>query len=143
MTRRGLRLGLGAVVPVAIEVELVRTYLDHDGLYHWFTHFFVGASVALVAMAVVTMRRKRAVGYPLVWVLIGHLYAGLPDLFFMDSVPHQRWQDIFFAHVSSHFVPGGNLTWAVILSLALGGYLVAVDRTTSSVPERKWRPRHA
>ena len=132
MTTRWRRLGLGAVVPIVIEIELLRTYLAHDGVYHWFTHYFVGASVALAAMAVVTLRRRRAVAYPLVWILIGHLYAGLPDLFFMDSVPHQRWQDIFFAHVSSHFVPGRNLTWAVIFSLALGGYLFAVDRTAAA-----------
>jgi hypothetical protein len=46
---------------VGIEVLLYRSYLEGDGSFHWFTHFFAGASVALGIMTLAALRRGRPV----------------------------------------------------------------------------------
>jgi len=126
---RSLRLCLWCGATVAVEVSLYLSYRGHDARFHWFTHFFVGASAALVVMAVVTLRTGRAVASPLVWPLLGHVFAMAPDLLFAGGIAHQRWMDVFLGHISSHFVPGRNLTWYAVFLAALVLYLAAVDRS--------------
>lgn len=125
---RSLRLCLWCVAAGAVEVALYVSYRGHDARFHWFTHFFVGASAALVVMAAVTLRTGRPVPYPLAWPVLGHLFAMAPDLAFTAGVAHQRWMDVFLGHVSTHFVPGRNLTWYILFLASLALYLVAVDR---------------
>lgn len=84
------------------------SYRGHDARFHWFTHLFVGASVALVAMAAVTLRTGRPVPYPLAWPVLGHLFAMAPDLAFSAGVAHRQWMDVFVGHISTHYVPGRN-----------------------------------
>ncbi len=50
-----LRVCLWCVTAVLAEVGLYASYRGHDARFHWFTHFFVGASAALVVMAVVAV----------------------------------------------------------------------------------------
>jgi hypothetical protein len=95
---------------MVIEVALYLSYRHHDARFHWFTHFFVGASAALLVMAAVAARMRRAVPYPLVWPIVGHLGAMFPDFLFRFGIAHARWMDVFLGHVSSHFIPGRNLT---------------------------------
>jgi len=117
------------VAAVVLEVGLYRSYQGHDARFHWFTHFFVGASFALVAMAAVGWRTRRPVPRPLLWIVAGHLFAMAPDLAFSGArIPHRRWMDIFLGHISSHFTPGGNLTWLAVFLACLGLYLTVVDR---------------
>ncbi|MDP9388091.1 MAG: hypothetical protein M3Q48_09320 [Actinomycetota bacterium] len=123
-----LRVCLWCVIAVVAEVALFASYRGHDARFHWFTHFFVGASVALVLMAVVAARRRRPVPLPLVWPLLGHVVAMFPDLLFTAGVAHERWMDVFLGHISTHFVPGRNLTWFVVFLAALGAYLVVLGR---------------
>ena len=124
-----LRVCLWCLAAVAVEVALYLSYRGHDARFHWFTHFFVGASTALVVMAAVTVRTGRPVATPLVWPLLGHLFAITPDLLFTAGIAHQRWMDVFLGHISSHFVPGRNLTWYAVFLAALALYLAAVDRS--------------
>jgi hypothetical protein len=91
----------------------------------------VGASAALILMGAVTLRTHRPVPLPLVWVVLGHLLAAFPDVLFIAGVAHERWMDVFLGHVSSHFVPGRNLTWYAVFLAALAAYLVALDRQRS------------
>lgn len=115
-------------VAAVVEAGLYASYRGHDARFHWFTHLFVGASLALVAMALVARCLGRPVPYPLVWLLAGHLFAMAPDLLFVAGVAHRRWMDVFAGHIASHFVPGRNLTWYVVFLITLAGYLVALDR---------------
>ena len=124
-----LRLCLWCAAAVVVDVGLYFSYRGHDARFHWFTHLFVGASVALVVMAAVAARRRRPVAYPLVWPLLAHVVAMTPDLLFTAGVAHRRWMDLFLGHISSHFVPGRNLTWYVVFLASLALYLVAVDRS--------------
>jgi hypothetical protein len=126
--RSTLRLCLWCVAAVVVEVGLYLSYRGHDARFHWFTHFFVGASVALAAMAVFTARSRRPVPYPLVWPLLAHLFAMAPDLIFVGGVAHRRWMDLFLGHISTHFVPGRNLTWYAVFLGSLAAYLLALDR---------------
>jgi len=114
-----------------VEVGLYLSYRDHDARFHWFTHLFVGASFALVVMAAVTSRTRRAIPCPLVWPLVAHLFAMTPDFVFAAGQAHQRWMDLFLGHISTHFVPGRNLTWYAVFLAALALYLLANDRTGS------------
>jgi len=130
-----LRVCLWCVVAVLVEVGLYASYRGHDARFHWFTHFFVGASVALVAMAVVAARTRRPVPLPLVWPLLAHVVAMFPDFLFTAGIAHERWMDVFLGHISTHFVPGRNLTWFAVFLVALGGYLAVLARLPA--PERR------
>ncbi len=121
-----LQLCLWCVIAVLAEVGLYASYRGHDARFHWFTHFFVGASVALVAMAVVAARTRRPVPLALVWIFLAHVVAMFPDFLFSAGIAHQRWMDLFLGHISTHFVPGRNLTWFVVFLAALGAYLVVL-----------------
>ncbi len=127
-----LRLCLWCVAAIAIEVGLYLSYRGHDARFHWFTHFFVGSSAALLAMAARTLRTRRPVAYPFVWLGAAHVFAMTPDLLFAAGTVHERWMDLFLGHVSSHYVPGRNLTWYAVFLMFLGGYLFAVDRTRTA-----------
>ena len=121
-----MRLCLWCAGAVAVEIVLYLSYRGHDARFHWFTHFFVGSAVALVLMSVVALRSGRPVPIPLLWPLLGHLFAMFPDLLFTGGdIAHQRWMDVFLGHVSTHFVPGQNLTWYVVFLAAAGLYLFA------------------
>ncbi len=124
-----LRVCLWCVLAVVVEVALFSSYRGHDAKFHWFTHFFVGASAALVVMVGVALRTRRPVPLPLVWPLAGHLFAMFPDVLFNAGVAHQRWMDVFLGHVSAHFVPGRNLTWYLVFLASLAAYLAVVSRT--------------
>jgi hypothetical protein len=124
--RNLLRACLWCVLAVVVEVALFLSYRGHDARFHWFTHFFVGASVALLLMAAVTLRTRRPVPLPLVWPLAGHLFAMFPDVLFNAGAAHERWMDVFLGHVSTHYVPGRNLTWYVVFLACLAAYLAAV-----------------
>ncbi|MBW3548956.1 MAG: alpha/beta hydrolase [Actinobacteria bacterium] len=122
-----LRICLWCVAATLVEVALFVSYRGHDARFHWFTHFFVGASVALVVMALVARRQRRPVAYPLVWPVLGHVVAMFPDLLFAGGEAHAPWMDVFLGHISTHFVPGRNLTWFVVFLAALGLYLTQLD----------------
>lgn len=129
---RALRVCLWCASVVVLEVLLYASYRSHDARFHWLTHFLVGASTALVVMAAWTWFRRRPASVPLVWVVVAHLFAMVPDLLFRAGVAHEWWMDLFLLHVRSHFVPGRNVTWLVVFGLALAAYLVTVDRRARS-----------
>lgn len=121
---RLLRLCLWCVLAVVVEIALYLSYRGHDARFHWFTHFFVGSAVALLIMSLVALRTRRPVPLPLVWPLLGHLYAMFPDFLFSGGhMAHEPWMDVFLGHISTHFVPGRNLTWYVVFLAAVALYL--------------------
>lgn len=122
-----LRLCMWCLASIAVEIGLYLSYQGHDARFHWFTHFFVGSSTALLVMSARTLRTRRPVNYPFVWPVAAHLVAMTPDLLFAPKA-HERWMDLFLGHVSSHYIPGRNLTWYAVVLACLAGYLFAVDR---------------
>lgn len=126
-TRRVVEL---ASVPAAVVVEaaLYAAYQGSDARLHWFTHFFVGASFALLVMTGVVWFTRRPVLVPLAWVVVAHLYAMLPDFMFDAGIAHRRWMDVFLAHLSSHFIPGQNFTWLAVFLVSAGIYLSVIDQ---------------
>lgn len=127
---RALALCLWCALAVVEEAYLYAAYRGHEARFHWFTHFFVGASAAFLVMAAVAYRTRRPVRYPLIWPILGHLIAMFPDLLFTAGYAHERWMDVFLGHLSTHFLPGGNLMWFGIFLASLGLYLVVLDRRT-------------
>ncbi len=123
-----LRVCLWCVIAVLAEVGLYASYRGHDARFHWFTHFFVGASVALLAMAGVAARTRRPVPLPLVWIFLAHVVAMFPDFLFTAGIAHQQWMDVFLGHITTHFVPGRNLTWFVVFLVALAAYMAVLAR---------------
>ena len=119
---------LWCVTAVLGEAGLYASYRGHDARFHWFTHFFVGASAALVVMALVAARTRRPVPLPLVWPFLAHVVAMFPDFLFAGGIAHERWMDVFLGHISTHFVPGRNLTWLVAFLVALAAYLAVLAR---------------
>ena len=134
-TARVLRLCLWCVLAVVVEIGLYLSYRGHDARFHWFTHFFVGSAVALLIMSAVVLRIRRPVPMPLVWPLLGHLYAMFPDFLFTGShIAHERWMDVFLGHISTHFVPGRNLTWYLVFVAAVALYLGVLHRVRPREP---------
>lgn len=133
--RSELRVCLWCVTAVLAEVGLYASYRGHDARFHWFTHFFVGSAVAMVVMAVVAARNRRPVPLPLVWPFLAHVVAMFPDFLFAAGVVHYRWMDVFLGHISTHFVPGRNLTWFVVFLGALAAYLVVLARLPAAESE--------
>jgi len=133
-TAAALRLCLWCLLAVAVEIALFLSYRGHDSRFHWFTHFFVGASAALLIMAVVAWRQRRPVRYPLIWPILGHLIAMFPDILFAQGIAHQRWMDVFLGHLSTHFMPGRNLTWYLVFLATLGFYLAVLGRIRRPLP---------
>ena len=123
-----LRVCSWCVIAVLAEVGLYASYRGHDARFHWFTHYFVGAAVALVAMAMVAVRTRRPVPLPLVWIFLAHVVAMFPDFLFTAGMAHERWMDVFLGHISTHFVPGRNLTWFAVFLAALAAYLAVLAR---------------
>ncbi|MDQ6892767.1 MAG: hypothetical protein M3167_08825 [Acidobacteriota bacterium] len=114
---------LRILLAVGVEAFLYLNYFAHEARFHWFTHFYVGGSVALILVAVVARRLRRPVPFPLVWVILGHLVAMFPDFLFEAGIAHRRWMDVFLGHLSTHFIPGRNWTWYAVFVLSLGAYL--------------------
>ncbi len=129
-----LRVCLWCLIAVLAEVGLHASYRGHDARFHWFTHFFVGTSVALFAMAALAARTRRPVPLPLVWPFLAHLVAMFPDFLFTAGIAHRRWMDVFLGHISTHFVPGRNFTWFAGFLLALATYLAVLARRPSPTP---------
>lgn len=129
---RGLRFCLACAVAIFLEVLLYLSYRAHDARFHWLTHFLVGASVAFLVMAAWSWKKRRPARLPVVWLLLGHLYAMVPDLLFRAGVPHYPWMEIFLGHIASHLVPGRNTTWLVVFAAALAYYLFVLDRRVRS-----------
>ncbi len=119
---------LVALLAICAGVGLYVTYQAHEARYHWFTHFFIGASVGLIAMSVWIAEEKRRVPYPAIWIFAGHAVAMAPDFLFAFGIPHQRWMDVFLGHLSALSVPGHNLTWYAVFLVTLAGYLTADAR---------------
>lgn len=130
-TGAALRLCLWCLLAVAVEIGLYFSYRFHDARFHWFTHFFVGSSAALVVMSVIAWRHRRPVPYPLIWPVTGHLVAMFPDFLFTAGIAHYWWMDAFLGHISTHFVPGRNLTWYLVFLTALGLYLLVASRAST------------
>ena len=108
------------------EVLLYLSYQQHDARFHWFLHFFVGTSAAMVVLTILTYGFNRIIPFSMLWLLLGHAMAMFPDILWnLQVLPHQPWMDVFLLHVSSHFTPGRNWTWYVIFMISLGLYLFA------------------
>ncbi len=117
------RICAWCLLAVAVEVLLYVFYFAHEARFHWFTHFFVGASVALLTMSAVSHRTRRPVPLPLLWPVLGHIVALFPDFLFEAGIAHRRWMDVFLGHLSTHFIPGRNWTWYAVSLASLAIYL--------------------
>ncbi len=109
---------------VGAEIVIYFGYNDQQASFHWFTHFFVGAIVALIGLTVWKITTHRSVVWPLGWVYLAHLVAMFPDfLYNFGHIAHREWMDIFLGHVSSHYIPGRNWTWYVLFMITFAIYL--------------------
>ncbi len=131
--KQNIRWALLVGAYVASELLLFLSYRGHDARFHWFTHFFVGASVALIIMSIITWRARRAVRLPLLWIFLAHLFAVFPDLLFSRfNIAHAtNRSDFFLLHIHSHFIPGRNITWYLIFITTLGLYLSVINERTA------------
>lgn len=125
-----LRQALLVAAFIAVELLLLLTYRGHDARFHWFTHFFVGASAALIIMSIITWRTGKAARLPLLWILLAHLFAMFPDILFSAfNIAHDTsWTDFFLLHIRAHFIPGRNITWYLIFITSLGLYLRIIEK---------------
>lgn len=123
------RLGPAAlrVAAAAAEAGLLVAYMRQDSLVHWLVHLYAGGGAAMLVAAAVAWHRRRPVASLWVWVVAGHALATFPDALFAAGMVHERWMDIFVAHVSTHHVAGRELTLLATFLGALAVYLVMLD----------------
>lgn len=130
---------LWCALAAGVEVLIYVFYFAHEARFHWFTHFFVGGSFALLLMTAIAWRTRHPVPYPLAWPVVGHIVAMFPDFLFEAGIAHRRWMDVFLGHLSTPFIPGRNWTWygiflgSLALYLSVLSRLVARQRETTSV----------
>ncbi len=110
-------------VVLVVEALLYLDYRRGDGTFHYYTHLFAGATLALLLMTVAARHWRRPIRVPFLAVLGGHLLAMGPDALYVRDMAHQRWMDVFVAHNVSHFIPGRNVTWYLLFLAALSLYL--------------------
>ncbi len=134
--RRTASIAAAWAAAVAAEALLFLTYQAHEARFHWFTHFYAGGSVALVAMAIWRIRTGSPVRRPLMWPILFHVVAMFPDFLFAFGIAHRRWMDVFLGHLSIHFVPGRNWTWYLIFLCTLAGYLISTVRPGAAAKQR-------
>ena len=116
------------VVLIAAETSLFLSYREHESSFHWATHFLVGfGAAALWNLAWLLTKRTPAPGQ-LLSILAFHLLAMLPDFMFGAGVAHYPWMDVFLAHNSSHFIPGGIITWLIVSQMLSALYALALTR---------------
>lgn len=109
---------------IAAEVFLYLSYQQNAGRFHWFLHFFVGASAALIVMGLIMVLLGHIMRHPLLWIFVGHVIAMFPDILWNFQVAtHQPWMDVFLVHIAAHFIPGRNWTWYAIFLASLAFYL--------------------
>jgi len=118
---------------MAAEALLYVSYQQSDARFHWFLHFFVGASVALLVMGMLVLGWGRTARHPLLWIFAGHGLAMFPDFLwnFLVAV-HQPWMDVFALHITAHFIPGRNWTWYAVFLASLAFYLYARATTEAA-----------
>jgi hypothetical protein len=121
---------------MGLEAFLYASYRGHDARFHWFTHLFVGAGVAFLAMAAAALLARRPAPAPLLWPVLGHLIAAFPDVLFVAGIAHERWMDVFLGHLITHYVPGRNWTWYGIFLGSLAAYLFALHRVAMRSDDR-------
>lgn len=108
------RLALTAGLVILEGYVFVR-YREFGAEFHYLLHGFTGAAVGLVLLVGARLTGHGQGVAPWVAVAIGRLVAALPDILYLTvEVPHQRWMDLFVAHIAVHLVPS-----AVAWSLAL------------------------
>ena len=113
---------------IAAEVILYLSYRQNDGAFHWFLHFFVGASTALIIMALVMLLAGCIVQHPLLLIFVGHIIAMFPDVLWnFLVVTHRPWMNVFLGHIAAHFIPGRNWTWCAIFLASLAFYLYGLS----------------
>jgi len=126
MSRRAMvKRTLEISVVLVVEAVLYLDYRQGDGTFHYYTHLFAGATLALLLMTVAARHWGRPIRVPFLAVLGGHLLAMGPDALYVRDMAHQRWMDVFVAHNISHFIPGRNVTWYLLFLAALSLYLTA------------------
>lgn len=112
-----------AVLAIA-EVLLFASYRGHEASFHWATHFLVGLSAAALTNLAWLALKGAPARWQVLSILAWHLYAMLPDLLFSAGIPHDGWMDVFLAHISSHYVPGGAYTWLFVALMLSALYAI-------------------
>jgi hypothetical protein len=116
------------VVLVVVELLLYITYSAHDARFHYATHLLVGIGVAALWQSLFLAVSGRPARFQLLAPLGFHLLAMWPDLVFRAGVPHYWWMAYAaLGHVSSHYMPGGDLAWLIVGLLFAGGYALQLS----------------
>jgi len=112
--RAAARLALAAGL-VVLEGYVYVRYRQFGAQFHYLLHGFAGAAAGLVLLVTARLTGHGWGVAPWVAVVAGRLVSALPDVLFLTvEVPHQRWMDVFVAHIAIHLVP-----WATTWSFAL------------------------
>lgn len=95
-------LGLLVVIETAV---LARGYAVRGTIWHYLVHSTVGAGLGLAAGAALAVGLHRPING---WAaaVVGQAISIVPDLMFLfGRMPHERWMDVFFGHISVHTGP--------------------------------------
>lgn len=111
----------GTLVTGAVEAWLAYEYHVRGTDWHYVLHSLLGIGAGFAVAAALGTRKVVR------WGLLGQALSVMPDvLFIVGGIPHQRWMDIFVAHITIHVVPQPLLIATALFLLAgWGWYLTA------------------
>lgn len=113
------------------ETFLLLRYAAFGAQFHYFLHGFVGVAVGLAVLALARAASPRVAASPRATVLgaavAGRVMAAAPDILFLAAdLPHERWMDVFLAHIAVHFMPAPVAT-------AFGLFVIGVAAAGAAV----------
>lgn len=111
------RFPVTAALVVAGESYLAFAYAQFGALFHYWLHGLTGAAAGIVVW--VALGRRSGAGL-LGAATLGRLLFAAPDVLFIAAdLPHERWMEVFGAHISVHFMPAPTLLALVTFALAV------------------------
>lgn len=123
------------ILVVAAEGYFYWRYSTLDALFHYWLHFLAGATIALFALTLWGVVRRRPPGGAWGAGFVGHIYSATPDVLFLAAgVLHVAWMDVFALHITIHFIPAPLAVLFVVFAVTLGSWAAAtLGRRTFAV----------
>ncbi len=129
LTVAAVRRALTVAAVVGFESYLYWQYAAHGAQFHYFIHGFTGVAAGVAVLVLVRGGRVSTRGPAFDVVLAaaaGRLLSAMPDVLFLAAdLPHERWMDVFVAHISVHFVPAPVAATFTVFVLAVAGATAA------------------
>ncbi|MHB8340462.1 MAG: hypothetical protein ACYDB7_04725, partial [Mycobacteriales bacterium] len=111
---------LGVLLVGTAEAWLAYEYHIRGTDWHFVLHTLLGLGAGFTAAALLGTRNVAR------WALLGQVVSVTPDVIFITlGIPHERWMDIFLAHITIHVVAAPLAVAATLFLVAGWGWWIS------------------